>query len=218
MKLPVAFLCRVLAMPALTLADDVMIKVVFRQESRDVPSGSFALQPKTLYSYKTELGRLEEAFDPAINLQQVVIANGKDDWMINLADKTGLHIIDPGPTYNLYVPIVPPDPSTPNTKPPIEDFQIGHEFEFMAAQKISAKRVTKDNKPADLYECLREGYTLDFYVDPLTSIPTETRVLKDGKLLTRLIYLEYYRALTPDLSLFQPPPDVKISEQASTKR
>ena len=216
MKILVALL--VLALPALALADDVMIKVVFRQEAPDIPAGSFALRPKTLYSYKTEQGRVEEVFDPAYNLQQVVIANGKDDWIVNLADKTGTHVIDPGPTYNFYVPIVPPDKSKPNAKPPLVDFQIGHEFEFMAAQKISAKPVTKDHKAALLYECVREGYTLDFYVDPVTNTPIETEVLQGGKLLARLVYLEYNRTLPPDLSLFQPPPNFKISEQSTTKR
>jgi hypothetical protein len=43
---------------------------------------------------------MEEMPDSLMKLHQLVIYNNGDSWMINLFDKTGKYIRDPGPTFN----------------------------------------------------------------------------------------------------------------------
>jgi len=210
MRIPLLILFFCAALAGSGMATESMTKVVFRQEGPDVAPGSFGAKPKTLYRWKSTMGRVEQALDADHHLQELFIANGKDGWLINLADKTGTHLVDPSTDNDFYVPIVPA--GKPNENPPIRDFQIGRELDFMASQKVASKPVVKDGKTLILYECVKEGYTLDFYVSTSSGSPTESDVSKDGKLLLRLVYLEYSSALDPNPSLFQPPTDVKISE------
>jgi hypothetical protein len=195
-------------------AGEIMSKIIFRQEGPDVSPGSFAAKPKTLYLYGKEAGRVEEAPDPGRELTGVMIANGKDAWMINLWNNTGRNFIDSGPTHNFYAPIVPA--TKPNSPPPVRDFQIGHEISFMKNHHIHAQKVTRDGSSSDFYEAKVEGYTLQVYLDNNTrSVPTESDVLKDGKLIVRLIYEEYDPSIPLDPALFQPPAGVTISEAKS---
>lgn len=215
MRFSIAFLIFASIVTQPGLAGEPMVKVVFRAEGQQIPPDSFAAKAKTLYIWKSTMGRVEEMPDLKNHLQGLIIANGKDIWQINLMDKTGRHIIDPGPTYDFYVPIIPPEKSS--TTPPLRDFQIGRELAYMTSQKVVSKLVTKDSKSLILYQCVREGYELSFYVSTSTGAPTESDVYKNGKLISRLVYLEYKSALDPDPSLFQPPPDVTITEAEPPK-
>ena len=211
MKTLSVFISLLLLATGFSPADDTMTRVVFRQEAPDVTPDSFAAKPKTLYLWGTDRGRVEEAPDPEHQLHGLIIANGKDGWMINLYTNTATHFIDPGPTYHFYAPIVPQEKS--GGRQPVKDFQIGHELEFMKSHHSGGKISLQVGGPSFLsYSCEQEGYTLQLRADPVTGLPTESAVLKDGKPIVRLIYSEYKTSLPGAPSLFQPPPGVKISE------
>jgi hypothetical protein len=188
-------------------ADETMLKVVFRQQAPDVPVDSFAAKPKTLYQWGKTKGRIEETPDPAQRLTGLIIANGRDGWIINLWNHTGRHFIDHGPTHNFYAPIVPNQ--QPNMPPPVRDFRIGNELAFMKSHPGSLKGDGLNDQK--MYECTQQGYMLRLYVYP-TGTPAASEVWKDGKFVLRLIYDEYKTSLPADPSLFQPPTDVRISE------
>ena len=92
--------------PPLLAGEPSMTKIVSRIISDSVPEGSFASKPKTLYRAGNKYSRTEEELDVENNLHALLIVNEPDTWMINLADKTARHIVDPGPTFNFRAPIV----------------------------------------------------------------------------------------------------------------
>jgi hypothetical protein len=213
MKFAALFILILAFSPGCALADETMTKVVFRQEAPDLALDSYAAKPKTLYEWGKTKGRVEETPDAANQLTGLIIANGKDGWMINLWNHTGRHFIDPGPTYNFYVPIVPQE--KPDVPSPVHDFQIGHEPAFMKDRKVSPTKVTKGGRSLLLYECTQDDYILQLYVDSTSGVPTESDVLKRGRFILRLIYSDYETGLPADPSIFQAPPHVKISESKS---
>jgi len=189
---------------------NTMSRIVFHQAGPDIDPASFAARPKTIYQWGAEKGRVEEATDPEHQLTGLLIVDGADAWMLNLYAQTGNHVIDPGPTHNFYVPIVPPTGA--HAKPPVSDFLIGHELEFMQHHQAQPVATQRDDKAAQFYQCEAEGYTLQLYVDATTRLPVESDVLKDGKVITRLIYDDYEPALPADPSLFRPPAGLLISD------
>jgi hypothetical protein len=209
MKMLLSALCLCALILGHASADDAVTKIVFRSQNPDLASDPIATEPRTLYRMGTTMGRIEEPIDSPPGGTSIFIANGKDGWIINLAGHTGKHLVDPSADQSFYAPIIPPE--GPNQPAPVRAFEMGRELAFMRSQFVEPKAVSKDGKKLSLYECTREGYTLQFYLNAETFMPTETDVLKDSKLLTRVIYLEY-KTLPADPSLFQPPAGVKISE------
>ena len=205
----IRFLIILFAASCLTYGED-MTKVVFRTLEPPSPEGSFAAKPKTLYRYGSTKGRLEEEPDPAMKLHGLLICNEKDIWMINLWDKTGRHIIDPGPTYNFHANIVPP--TEPNKPPKIDGFQIGYELAYMKGRGVVPKAISFNGVSVLLYESTDEGFILRVYVSPTTGLPLGVSVLEGPRTLTMLWYDEYLTSVKPDDSLFVPPAGLQISE------
>jgi len=218
MKFPVIHaLCILVLMlfSASRLRAEDMTKVVFRDTLPETKAGSFAAKPKTLYRSGTMKGRLLEEPDPALKLQLLLICNEKDAWMINLMNKTGKHLIDPGPSYGFHIAIVPPEGGDPRAK--AKDFEIGKELEFMKNRNVEPKEAAFKDKPALLYECKEDGLTLRTYVSPETKVPVATSVYNGDKLLAQLEYDEYVPSLPLDETLFSEPMGFEITEQKVEK-
>ncbi len=92
----------------------------------DVPRVSFAARPKTLYRVGDNFGRIEEELDPDRNVQGLTIVTEPKIWVINLRNKTGLFMIDPGPLYVFRAPVIPP--GRPGQEQPLKDFEFGREY------------------------------------------------------------------------------------------
>jgi hypothetical protein len=82
-----------------------MTKIVLQLQSPDVPADSFGAKPKTMYRSGTQYCRIEEEPDPSRGIHGLSIINEPDAWLINLADRTAQHIVDPGPTFNCRLPV-----------------------------------------------------------------------------------------------------------------
>ena len=63
------------------------------------PTSSFLAQGKTMWRAGTKYARIEEAPDTANGIHGLLIVNEPDAWMINLFEKSGRHMVDPGPTF-----------------------------------------------------------------------------------------------------------------------
>jgi len=84
-----------------------MTKIEVILQSPDSPEGSFAAKPRVMYFAGTAYGRVEEALDTVQNTHGLAIIHEPDFWMINLVDNTAHHAVDPGPTFNIHMPIFP---------------------------------------------------------------------------------------------------------------
>jgi len=83
----------------------IMTKMVVQLDSSDVPAGSFAAKPKTMFRAGTQFCRVEEEPDPEHGIHGVLISNEPDAWLVNLETKSAQHMVDPGPTFNCRMPI-----------------------------------------------------------------------------------------------------------------
>lgn len=191
-----------------------MTKIVSRIISDSIPEGSFASKPKTLYRAGNKYSRTEEELDAENNIHALLIVNEPDTWMINLADKTARHIVDPGPTFNFHAPIVwvPARNGQAEENKDFKDLEYGNEVEFFRRHnpKIAGRPVAAGNtsKALSIKKGAREFVLL---LSP-DNKPSQLDVLKNDKIEYSIRYLSYETNLPFEKSLFEPPKGLKISE------
>eukprot|EP01036_Dinobryon_divergens_P046222 gene46222-61811_t len=103
-----AILVAMTGAPALaaTCAPPTLTRIVTRSVGPDIQRGSFRAEPITLYRKGELYLRNEEAPDPEQRLHLLTIVSEPDVWTVNLMDKTGKHVVDPGPNFVAHAPIV----------------------------------------------------------------------------------------------------------------
>src|SRR5258708_1019428 len=84
-----------------------MMKLSIRLIEPVPETGSFAAQPRTLWRAGTKYARIAEAPDLEKRVHELIILNEPDAWMINLADKSGKHVVDSGSSLDVHLPIFP---------------------------------------------------------------------------------------------------------------
>lgn len=192
-----------------------MTKIVSRMIGPKVVPGPFQAKPKTLYIADHKYARVEEALDVKHRIHALIITDEPHSWMINLADNTGRHLIDPGPTFVMRTPIIwvakPKGQSDPDKE--FRDLEYGNEAEFFRAhqaREISPRNLEgKNYKVFSLKNSTGEVLLL---VDPDTGKPYQIDLIKNGKLDFSVRYLSYETNLPFEKSLFEPPKGIKITE------
>jgi hypothetical protein len=200
-------------------AEPKMTKIVTRMISPAIDADSFAAKPKTMYFAGKQYARIEEVPDVQNEIHELMVINEPDSWMINLWDKSGRHLIDPGPTFEVHSPILltATADGKPDLDPEFKGFEFGNEVHFFRqhkAHEIEKRQVGgKLCKQFSLEHGSRKIFLL---VDPKTDKPWQIDIQKDGKLEYSIRYLSYETDLPFEKSLFRPPEDVKISEPSSS--
>lgn len=200
--------------------NELMTKIVYRNITTNQMPESFGTQPTTLYRIGIKYNRIEESPDAVLRIHGLIISDEPDGWMINLMDKSGIHMIDGGPTYEVHDSIVsPPDPNESQaqfqsfTKSRISGFEFGHEMEFLRKNKAKTSGPLLIGRVAcDRYELTIDDYAIEMFVKSGTEIPYWLRVTKERTEIRCLQYDFYKADLPPDFSLFKPPVGIKISE------
>lgn len=186
----------------------LMTRVVVRDASPDLPRGSFARLPKTLYRLGEKYARLEEMPDPAQRLHLLIVVSEPQVWMVNLADRTGKRMVDPGPTFVFHAPILM-EQEKGATPPPIE---LGQEYEFLRAHGAKRKELVVGGKRMEELVATVEGYVVTLRGLAGAARPVLVKVERKGKTLVVLEYVEYERDLPPRMELFVPPAGVRFRD------
>jgi hypothetical protein len=134
-------------------------------------------------------GRVEECIDPSMKLQGLMVVSEPKLWIINLLNKTGRLIVDPGPTFIFRSPILP-SPGRAQT-PSLPDFEFGKEYDFLKANKAVKSNVEIDGKKYDSLSLLKDGYEIVLLSRPGTETPIRVKVQKDQAVICEFIYDEY---------------------------
>jgi hypothetical protein len=187
-----------------------MTKIITRDTSPDVPRTSFAAKPKTLYRIDETCGRVEEELDPDHNTQNLIIVLEPKIWIINLWDKTGRFMIDPGPPYVFRAPVIPPE--GPGQEQPLKDFEFGREYEFLHSNHAIHSNETLDGKSYDKLSLTIDGFTISLLSHAGEERPYRVTIVKGQKLVLQLDYDYYKRDLEPQMTLFEPPKNIQIIE------
>ena len=196
-------------------AEPKMEKIVTRLISPTMQPNSFAAKVKTFYHAGNKYARVEEGVDAALGIHGLIITSEPDSWMINLADNTGRHFVDPGPIFEMHAPVfwVAKPKGQPDPDKEFKEFEFGNETQFFrehGAHEAGMRNVEGSNYRAlSLKRGAREVILL---LDPSTGKPHQIDVIENGKLGYSIRYLSYETNLPFRKSLFQPPKGVKITE------
>ncbi len=201
-------------------AESQMTKIVSRMIGPQIPPGSFAAKPKTLYLAGEKYARVEEQPDSEHGIHGLMITNEPDSWIINLADKTGRHIVDPGPTFVVHSPIfwIPKSKGQPDPDKEFKDLEFGKEVQFFhdhGARELETREVDGKNCKATSLKSGSQEVTL--LLDSSTGKPYQIDIMKDGKLDFSVRYLSHETNLPFQRSLFEPPDGVRMTEASATK-
>jgi hypothetical protein len=191
------------------LAGKKMIKIITRNTTEGIDVNSFAALPITAYIFGKKCGRVEEQPDKSMNLHELIIVNEPDCWMINLLDKTGQHAIDTDPNSLLHSPII-----TVNDKQDsvFNDFEYGYEFDFLRAKNATKSQIKLNSVEYDLYSMTIKATKVELIAKKDKNIPRMVRIFNDGKLIQSITYDEYTTGIEPNMALFEPADDIRISE------
>jgi hypothetical protein len=127
-----------------------MIHAVVVMSGTDIPADSFFAKPKTFWRASNGYCRVDEEPDPANGLHGNLIINEPDVWMVNLADNTAKHVVDPGPTFNCRLPIFAMSEEMAKSK--IAELEIGRELEFFRVKGAKQIEGPKLEFEAKYYE------------------------------------------------------------------
>jgi hypothetical protein len=141
------------ALPRIAVCADApseMIHAIVQMSGPDISTDSFAAKPKIFWRASTQYCRIDEEPDPEKGIHGRMVVDEPDAWLINLADQTAKHILDPGPTFNCRLPVFAFDPETVRSK--IGELEIGHELEFFHANGAKLIKGPKLDFETNCYE------------------------------------------------------------------
>lgn len=182
-----------------------MVKVTIRLIEPKPERDSFAAQPRTVWRAGSKYARIAEATDSPHHIHGLMIIDEPQVWMINLYDRSGKHIIDPGPSLDVKIPIF----QFPNEeKSELQNLEFGREIECMTAHNTKSTGTLPLGKKTNQYKVALNGGDLTLWVDAKTEKPVRISYSKSGE-TQAFEYLDY-EYLPFDPSLFQPPAGIVL--------
>jgi hypothetical protein len=196
-------------MAAPRCAPERMVRIVTSEITPGIPPGAFALKPKTIYRQGNRYMRTEEELDSALGLHLLMIVSEPDIWFVNRVDKTGKHIVDPGPTFDVGAPIV----GLEGAPPDFVALEFGCEADFVrkSAARTDGHRSIQ-GRAYSVHVLQEGGQRLEVLLDA-RGAPGEIGFYRDGKPLLVIRYDSYQRDLPLDPGLFARPEGFAYTEE-----
>ena len=191
-----------------TCAPAKLVRIVVANVTPGVAATSFAAQPKTYYRIGSDKLRVEEALDAANGIQETVVISEPNIWVANLYDRTGKHIVDPGPTLFARAPVFGSD-----LKGNLIRLEFGCEADFIASN--APKPVRSEQVAGTQYNVYRvndDSDAIEILERPGSGTPVFARYYQQGSLVMILHYNLYQTGLPNDPSLFVPPANVRYTD------
>lgn len=185
-----------------------MIHAIVQMSGTDFPAESFAAKPKIFWRATNQYCRIDEEPDPANGIHGKLVVNEPDAWLVNLADQTAKHVLDPGPTFNCKLPIFAFDPETAKSR--IGELEIGHELEFFHTNGAKLIEGPKLEFEAKYYELKIADSVLRLVERVDTHAPILISLLRGNKVFNARYLL--WGEVPFKTDLFAKPTGVKIDE------
>jgi hypothetical protein len=128
-----------------------MAHAIIQMSGSDISGDSFAAKPKTVWRATNQYCRVDEQPDPEKGIDGRLVVNEPDAWLINLANNTAKHLIDPGPTFNCKLPIFAMDSEIVKSK--VGELEVGRELDFFhgnGAQLVDGPKLSFEAKYYEL--------------------------------------------------------------------
>jgi hypothetical protein len=186
------------------------LKIVTADVSPTVPKDDFAAQPKILYRQGSRYARMEEAPDPEHKIHGLIIVAAPDSWIINLADRTARHTVDPDPKPVVRIPaFLPPDDSFPKE---LSALELGCEDSFFSAFKSPVTELKRDGVVLYKQAVGMGGWTVMLVRLSKDGVPDMLFLFRGDKIHSVIKYVSYETVDKPDPALFVKPDGVTIAE------
>lgn len=193
-------------------APQSLIKVVTSMESPDLPADHFYRVPKTLYRIGERQGRAEEAFNPKTGIHLLIVVNEPDMWMVNLAERRGRHMIDPGPTFIFRASIFG-EAAVRSTF--IRNFEIGCEIQRLHKAGVKpAKTSHATLGDVNRMEFIEGEERLILYEK--SNKPLRLELMNGERLIVAMNYLSYEVGLKIRPELFTKPDGIVFETKSGT--
>jgi hypothetical protein len=190
-------------------APSKMTHGIAQMSGTDIPADSFMAKPKIFWRASNRYCRVDEEPDPENGIHGRAIMNEPDAWLVNLANGTAKHLVDPGPTFNCKLPIFALDPDMAKSK--IGELEFGREFEFFQSNGAKSVEGPKLSFKTDSYELTIGDYVL--MLVERTDIHAPILVgMVHGKSALRVRYLLWDDQVPFKADLFAKPTGVQIEE------
>jgi hypothetical protein len=211
-----AFLIIFLSAPlhASDCAPKKTLKIVTADASPAPSQGGFASQPKTLYRQGVRYARIEEAPDPEHKIHGLLIVAAPDSWIVNLADHSARHVIDPDPKPVVRIPaFLAPDESFPKE---LSALELGCEDAFFSGYKSPVTELKRDGSTLYKQAVGLGGWTVVLLRRSKGGIPDTLFLFHGDEIHSVLKYISYDTLDKPDPQLFQKPDGLTIVEAGPT--
>src|SRR5262249_25530054 len=171
-------------------ADRSMVYIEYRFIAANIKPGSFEGSVRKMWRYKDSL----------------LITNSPNSYLINRSTKVARHVVDPGSTYNVVIPVFP---SERDGK--LKGLQMGRELAFFQANGA----VVFPDEPVDTSMCsvLRakiEDSEIKLFLDKDSKQPRQVWI-RNPRSEYAVRYLRYQTDLPVELSLFAVPKHVQVT-------
>lgn len=187
-----------------------MTHLIAQMDGTGIAEGSFAAKPKTFWRASNKYCRIDEEPDPENGIHGRMIINEPDAWMVNLADKSAQHIVDPGPTFNCKLPIFALGEKMAKSK--IGELEFGHEAEFFRANGAKPIDGPKLSYKTNAYELEIEDFKLVLVERAENHIPAMIGLLQGDKAY-KVTYQLWEDQVPFDPEIFAKPVGVSVTER-----
>ncbi len=194
---------------AATCAPAALTKLVTRAVGPDIAPGSFRAAPVTLYRQGERFVRTEEAADPARKVHLLIVAAAPDVWFVNRLDKSGRHIVDPGPTYDVHVPIV----TGVGVSAKFTELEFGCEAAFAKGRGYEAGVRLVDGRSARIFAMTDGLQRLEILLSARDE-PVEVAYFQGARQLLTIRYDLFQTGLPDNPALFAKPAGVTYQAAA----
>ncbi len=186
-----------------------LVHIVTTETTPGIDSTSFDAQPKSLFREGAHRLRMEEQPDDAAKLQALAVIDEPNIWTVNLVDKTGRHVVDPGPILQAHAAVFPDD----RIAPKILDLEFGCEADYVAANAPSVSRIeTIDGVALEVHRATVGTEAVEILERPGAKTPTFARYYRADKLVWALRYDRYEIDPPSDPDMFTAPKGIKYVE------
>jgi hypothetical protein len=185
-----------------------LVKVVVALDLPDLPRDHVARTPRTVYRYGRRMGRLEEVSAQGVPL--LIVVAKPNTWTVQRGTKIGQHVRDPSPDPVLFVPVFD-DPGI--TSKLARTLQFGCEADWLLAAGATRARVEHATLgKIDRLEYREGNEVVLLYLR--ADHPARLELLRAGRLVRALDYLEYNADLPFRAPLFQKPEGYEFGKAA----
>lgn len=189
--------------------DSKMTHVVYSIQEKKIGDLQYQKTTKKLWLVGYKFMRLEEEYNTEYESHDLSIVAEPNIYRINTVKKTGQHYRDRDPSQSIHIPVLPIEFRTG-----FEELKFGQEVEFFLERKVKPRALIRgDTDHFQEYILKSEPATLTLLVEDATGKPYEVSV-KRGRDRLVILYDTYEKGLEPDMSLFELPPDLKMSKSA----